>query len=330
MPPHARTRPRRIPFNLFAATVFQCLLCGSLYAQTGPALLVEPFPKEQLIDARGSWLFEDAGHVQGSNESLRLAFYETAGRVRILPGNLVSPRVGWDLEYIDLRGSTFRPLPSQLTDQSVGVAFPVAQIDDWIFGVALGLGYAGSSPYAEGTGWYGKGTAVAFRQFSEKDAIVFVLDYNANRTFLPDVPVPGFAYTRRVSPQLFYVVGLPVTSVTWKPTEHLSLEAGWIPIEEFHAAAGYEFVPHLSAFASLDYRSDAFKLEGLRGNDRLLFQQRARSSASAGHRAATGAARADGGARLRVGPGVQHRVRRERATKSPTSATSRTSGWGLR
>src|SRR5437764_10319039 len=139
MSPHAR-RPRRIPVNLLAAIVFHSLLCGSLYGQTGPALLVEPFPKEQLIDARGSWLFEDAGHVQGSNENVRLAFYETAGRVRIFPGNLVSPRVGWDLEYIDLRGSTFSQLPNQLTHQSFRVALPVAQFDDWVFGVALGLG----------------------------------------------------------------------------------------------------------------------------------------------------------------------------------------------
>ena len=43
---------------------------------------------------------------------------------------------------------------------------------------------------------------------------------------------------------LFYVVGLPLSSVTWKPFEKLSVEAGWLPIESFHAAVGYEFAPH--------------------------------------------------------------------------------------
>jgi hypothetical protein len=242
-------------------------------AQTGASLLVEPFPKEQLIDARGSWMYEDAGHVKGSDESLRLAIYESTGRVRVFPGSLTSPRVGWELEYLDLRGGPDL-LPRHLSDQSVGAAFPVAKIDQWIFGVALGLGYAGESPFGEGSAWYGKGTFVAFRQFSENDALVLILDYHGNRTFLPDVPLPGVAYTRRVSPSLFYVVGIPLSSVTWKPFDKFSLEAGWFPIESFHAAAGYEFAPHFSAFASLDYHSMAFTLEALDNNDRLLFQHR--------------------------------------------------------
>jgi len=263
---HARMR--------LAAAAFAALVTGNLIqAQTGPSLLVAPFPKEQFTDARGGWTYEDAGHVKGSDDSLRLGFYETAGRVRLFPGNLTSPRVGWEFQYIDIRGNPDL-LPGQLTDQSVGVAFPVAKVDEWIFGVALGLGYAGASPFGEGTAWYGKATAVAFRQFSDSDALVFVLDYDGNRTFLPDVPLPGVAYTRRVSPSLFYVVGLPLSSVTWKPLDKLSVEAGWYPIESFHASAGYEFTPHWSAFASLDYRSSAFRLEGLSGNDRLLFQQR--------------------------------------------------------
>src|SRR6185503_17377079 len=45
-------------------------------------------------------------------------------------------------------------------------------------------------------------------------------------------------------------------------------------IESFHAAAGYGFAPHWSAFASLNYHDSAFKIDGLKGDDRLLFQQR--------------------------------------------------------
>ena len=263
---HARTRT-------VSAALLTLLVCNLARAQTGATLLVAPFPKEQFTDSRGSWLYEDAGHVKGSDESLRLAFYETAGRVRLIPGNLTSPRAGWEIQYIDVRGDP-SVLPGQLTDESVGVAFPVAKVDEWVFGVALGAGYAGASPFGEGGAWYGKATAIAFRQFSENDGLVIVLDYDGNRTFFPDIPLPGVAYTKRVSPSLFYVIGLPLTSVTWKPFEKLSVEAGWYPIESFHAAVGYEFTPHWSAFGSLDYRSSAFTLDDLRGNDRLFFQQR--------------------------------------------------------
>ena len=278
---HARKRQRLARRTLVTAaglTVFA--VCDPATAQTGPGLLVTPFPKEQLIDTRGSWAYEDAGHVKGSDQSVRLSIYESVGRVRIFPGSLTSPRVGWELEFVDIDagrsigGDDFDLLPGQLVDQSIGVATPVAKIDEWVFGVAVGLGYAGGAPFGEGSGWYGKATAIAFRQFSENDALVFVVDYDGNRTFLPDVPLPGVAYTKRVSPRLFYVVGIPLSSVTWKPFDKLSLEAGWYPIESFHGAAGYEFAPHFSAFASLDYHSSAFTLDGLAGDDRLLFQHR--------------------------------------------------------
>lgn len=250
-------------------------IAGIAQAQTGPALLVEPFPKEQLIDTRGAWTLHDGGHVKGSDESARLSFYESTGRVRLFPGSLTSPRVGWQLEFVDVDlGGDSGLLPDQLTDQSIGAAFPIAKAGDWVFGMALGVGYAGAFPFGEGNSWYGKATAIALRQYSDKDALLIVLDYNANRTLLPDIPLPGIAYTRRVSPTLFYVVGAPVSSITWKPIEKISLEAGWHPIEAFHAAAGYEFAPHWTAFGSFDYHASAFFLKELDENDRLLFQQR--------------------------------------------------------
>ena len=243
---------------------------------------MEPFPKEQTLHTQGGALFLDSGHVKGSDDSARLSFFESTGRVRIKPGDLTSPRVGWELEFIDVDlgrpGADTRPelemMPGQLIDHSIGVAFPVAKVDDWIFGIALGLGYAGSSPYGESNAFYGKATAVAFRQFSETDALVLVLDYDRNRTFLPDVPLPGVAYTRRFRPDLFFVVGLPLSSVTWTPIEKLTVEVGWLPVEAFDAAIGYEFAPHWTVFGNLEHRSGGFFLDELDDGDRLLFQQR--------------------------------------------------------
>jgi hypothetical protein len=265
---------------LIAAALATFCICGPAIAQTGPALLVEPFPKEQLIDTRGSYLVLDAGHAKGSSDSARMSFYESTGRVRVVPGSLISPRVGWELEYIDIdlgrgaAGSETDLLPGQLIDHSVGIAFPVAKLDEWILGAALGLGYAGGSPYGEGHAWYGKATAVAFRQLSKKDALVLALDYDGNRTLCPDVPLPGVAYLRQVDDTLSLVVGLPLSSVTWKPFPNFTAEFGWLPIESFHAAVGYELVPHWTVFGSLDHHTAAFFVDGLGENDRLMFQQR--------------------------------------------------------
>ncbi|HZN69759.1 MAG TPA: hypothetical protein VFB66_31075 [Tepidisphaeraceae bacterium] len=246
-------------------------------AQTGPGLLLEPFPKEQLTDTRGGFLAVNGGHVKGTDESVQLSFVESTGRVRVIPGNLISPRVGWDLEYVLVNadgGALDDALPSELTDHSVGVAFPVAKVGEWIFGVSLGVGYAGGTPWADGSGWYGKATAVGFRQLREREALVFAIDWDGNRSFLPDVPLPGFAYTRGVGDTLTFIVGIPLSSVTWKPLPKLSLEAGYFPVESFDAAIGYGFAPHWSVFGNLEYRSTAFWLDEIGGNDRLIFEQR--------------------------------------------------------
>jgi hypothetical protein len=270
---------RMRPHLLIASALITLGICGSALAQTGPALLVDPFPKEQLIDTSASYLMLDAGHAKGSDDSARLSFYESTGRIRVVPGSLISPRVGWDFEYIDIdtsatADSNVDAIPGRLIDHSVGVAFPVAKVEEWIFGAALGLGYAGASPYGEGHAWYGKATAVAFRQLSKKDALVLVLDYDGNRTLCPDVPLPGVAYLRQVNDKLSFILGLPLSSVSWKPFRNFSAELGWLPIESFHAAIGYEVVPHWTVFGSLDHHTAAFFIDGIGDNDRLMFQQR--------------------------------------------------------
>jgi hypothetical protein len=262
---------------LIAGVFAALLLPVSARAETGPALLLKPFPKEQFIDASGGgFLMLDAGHVKQADESARLSFFESTGRVRVIPGSLISPRVGWAIQYIDLDlgSGAVGALPAQLTDQSLGVAFPIAKIDEWVMGLSLGLGYAGSSPYGEGGSWYGKGTFIIFRQFGEEDALIFVLDYDRNRTFLPDVPLPGVAYTRRIDPTVFFIVGAPLTSVTWTPTPQLRVELGYILVETFDAAIGYEVTPHVSLFGNLEYRNTGFFLDEIGDTDRLFFQQR--------------------------------------------------------
>jgi hypothetical protein len=269
---------KRLAFAAPTACVLAAvLLCTSAHAQTGAALLLKPFPKEQFIDVSGSYLALDAGHVKQSDESARLSFYESAGRVRVIPGSLISPRIGWDTSYINLNigsGALADFLPGQLLEQSLGVAFPIAKIDEWVLGLSFGLGYAGGSPYGESGSWYGKGTFIMFRQFGEEDALIFVLDYDRNRTFLPDVPLPGVAYAKRIDPTVFFVAGVPLTSVTWTPVKNLRVELGYVLVESFDVAVGYDVIPHLTLFGNLEYRNTGFFLDELGDVDRLFFQQR--------------------------------------------------------
>ena len=267
-----RRSRRRWPLALVALAIV--CFCSAARAQTGPRLLLKPFPKEQAIDAHGDALLLDQGHVKESDEDFRLSFYESQGRWRVLPGNLISPRIGWDVKYLDLE--TSHPgLPEQLTDQSLGVAMPVAKFGDWIVGTSLGVGYAGDSPFSDGDAWYGKASVAVFKLFNESDALIFVLDYDGNRTILPDTPLPGVAYTKRMAKDLFFIVGLPVTSIEWRPDDRLRVEFVYTMVDSFDASVGYEFTRGWTAYGGFESRKEAFHIDSLPANyDRLLFQHR--------------------------------------------------------
>lgn len=272
MRPQHSDEVQRSARRLLLGGLFALATAGAAHAQTGAGLLLEPFPKEQAFDGRAEGLVFDGGHVQKTDEDFDFRIYNTQGRVRLFPGELASPRLGYDFTYLDTESSA---LPRQLIDQSIGVAFPIGKFDEWIVGLSLGIGYAGDTPFGDGDAWYGQGTLAVFRQLSEHSAIVFVLDYNRNRDFLPDIPLPGVAYTTVLEPNIELTAGLPLSSVKWKPLEGLEVQASFTLLDNFSATIGYEVVKNLSIFANYTRYSHNFFIDGLPQNtDRLLFEQR--------------------------------------------------------
>src|SRR5207247_9999835 len=178
---------------------------------------------------------------------------EAQGRWRVQPGNRISPRIGWDATFIDLH-TDFAGLPDQLTDQSVAIAMPIAKYGDWIVGASVGIGYAGDAPFGDGDAWYGKGTLSVFKLFNDTDALVFALDYDGNRSILPDVPLPGVAYPRRVARDFFFVIGAPVTSIESRPDERLRVELAYTIPDTAHASAGSAFVKGCPIFGNFQSR----------------------------------------------------------------------------
>lgn len=265
--------PRRIrAAHLLTAALLALPAAPAALAQTGPRLLVEPFPKEQLLDVRAEALFFEGGYTKETGEDFDLRSYRTEGRFRLDPGNIASPRIGYEFLYLDTESDL---LPERLGDYSVGVGFPIGQYEDWIFALSLGIGYAGDGGFEDGDAWYGQGTALAFKQIDEHSGLVFLIDYDRNRSYYPDIPLPGVAYTRVLSDQLEIVVGVPVSSLRWKPVERLEVGLNYLLPDRLEASVTYEVADHLSVFGRVRNVSEAFFLDDLESNhDRLLFEQR--------------------------------------------------------
>ncbi len=248
------------------------LLAQSSHAQTTPDLLVKPWEDGQAVDTSTEGTFEAAGHTTETSDTTRLSEFHEFGRWRIFPDNDATPRIGYDFLYYNTQSSD-PVLPRNLYDTSIGFAQPIGQFTNKWFAVVTGaVGYAGNSLFDDSSAIYAKGDIIVGRQWGPDHALIVALDYNGNRTFLPDCPIPGFAYTNRYNPQLKYVLGLPYSSLTYDPADGLEVEAGYSLVETFEARIGYEFVKHFLVYGDYMDRLAPFHLDTLPGDYRLFLQ----------------------------------------------------------
>lgn len=224
---------RRYAPSLFFVPAF-LLVCiagsANTLAQTGPELLLAPVPEELKLDANAYVGFRDTGHDKATDADFRLDIFETQGRFRLNPGDVASPRIGYSFSYLNI-DSSIAGMPEHLVNQSIGFAMPIAQQDGWIVGFSVAAGYAGDSFFGDGDAFYGKAAIGVFKQLSPTDTIAIAIDYNGNRTFRPDLPLPGFAYIKRVDERLLLTLGIPVTSIEWQPIDKLRVQFGYLLVD---------------------------------------------------------------------------------------------------
>ena len=270
----ARTHVRLSSLSI-VPLFFILMTASPARAQSGASLLVKPWDKDQLVeDQTDGYLFE-GGHT-GNHEAghdFRLFALESSGRFRIMPGNVASPRLGYDITYLDAH-TRYPGFPTQLIDASFAGGTFLSKSNGWVTGITLGVGDAGDDAFARGTGWYPKADFVLAKEFNENDAIGIGLDYDGNRTFLPDVPLPGVGFSHRFDPKLKMVFGVPVTSVDWKPIDRLEIKLDYTIIEDLDANIGYQIIPHWTVYGGFQTRRGAFHIAELPDHRRLLFQQR--------------------------------------------------------
>lgn len=242
-------------------------------AQTGADLLIKPWPKGQHCEMQGGITFLDDGHTSNA-DNLQMTFYDASGRVRIWPEQRADPRFGWDVKYIHL--DTNDPaLPSKLVDTSVAFGMGVAEQDGWQAGITAAIGYAAAGAFDDGNGWYAKADFAIGKEFKEGQSIGFVLDYDGNRTLMPDVPLPGFEYRTQLDPKLLLAVGFPFSSVRWRPIEQLTIDAKYVFPDDGQVRVDYEVIKDFGLFAEYLLRQDAFHNDAFANtHDRLIFQQR--------------------------------------------------------
>ena len=161
-------------------------------AQTGPDLLIKPWPRDRVVETESSAIFYNettTGNApdDGSSRYARFTLneYSSEGRARLFPRDenvRADPRFGYNVEYLKL--DTNDPnLPKKLTNESIAFGMGIADYDGWLAGISAGIGYAGAGAFQDGNGYYGRADLAVGRDLDKNTTFGVVLDYDGNRSF---------------------------------------------------------------------------------------------------------------------------------------------------
>lgn len=262
--------------SCFTALLLACP-AAPLLAQTGPSLMLLPWQEDQTAQVVGGVSYQDT-ETDGADFDLDLTRVESRGRFRLDPGSDYEPTLGYEYTYLDLNTSD-PMLPSRLVDFSIAFGGQLGTTDfglsygDWRVGYTVGVGYAGDVPFHDGHAWYGLASVFAVQAIDRDTQWIVALQYDGNRTFLPDLPLPSVTYRARYNEQVTYALGFPFSSLTWKPDDRWTVmlrTALFISITarvEYEAADGWVF------YGAFEREVDAFQLDGDNSRRRLIFSQ---------------------------------------------------------
>jgi hypothetical protein len=264
---------------LIAGALCAAGLLGDASAQTGPGLLIAPFEPDKNYELNGSAVLLDRGESDNGGGDFQLFVYDAWGRMRLdldefLPGvDRAQPRAGFEVTFLDVDDDA-GVVPANLVDASVGLGIGVLSEGSWIAGLTVGVGYAGAGAFGDGDAWYGKADLVVGYQIDDEQQVGVVINYDGNRSFMPDVPLPGVIYRRRVDSRFDIGVGFPFSDITWRPVGPLTLKLTYFIPEDLSFEAEYKIGDSFAVFAGFLSRNEAFHSNDLDNNlDRILFQQ---------------------------------------------------------
>ena len=243
-------------------------------AQIGPSLVIEPWkPEPHWADTVDEPTFIEGGEARGTDEEIDIFYWDSFGRVK-LDRHDPDPSFwfGYRVLAVDV-DTELSELPPGLMDIAVVAAAKLGETDTWQWTVIGGAGTANDMHFSNSDAIYGIGNINASRALDEDRSLHIGLNYNGNRTFLPDVPLPYATYEHRVGDDLSYTLGVPQSGVTWRPIEPLTLTAQYTVPTNIHANASWHFTDSLSTFAEYAQTLDGFYIDE-HDNRRLFYEWR--------------------------------------------------------
>ncbi len=239
-------------------------------AQNAATALFRPLPEDRAYDFSANYWGQSKGESEQTNRDTRLSSYQATGRFLLDPADRQSPTAAVSWNQLNTHSSD-PALPDDLVDVSVAGSITRSLDDDWLLSVTAGGGFAGDNAFTDGSAFYGLANITAIRSLGEDRGYMLILDYNGNRSVLPDIPLPGFVYFDRLNDEVAYSIGLP-GSITWTPDSATTLNAVVTP-GGVSGSIEHEMDDRLTLFGRFDNSVRSFHIDTDAGNRRLFFKQ---------------------------------------------------------
>lgn len=174
--------------------------------------------------------------------------------------------------------STGERFPDELWDIQVGAAYRHKFDNGWIGGASLAVGSASDRPFNSIDEVIVKALALLRVPHGARNAWLFSLIYQSDEEIfsdIPNIPVPGIAYQWVPSDRLALVIGVPFSSIEFKPIDKLTLEAQYFPVRRVRARATYEVFRPLRVYVGFDWDSDHWLRADRRHNgDQFVYYEK--------------------------------------------------------
>jgi hypothetical protein len=174
--------------------------------------------------------------------------------------------------------------PGELWDVRVGAGYRHTFENGWIGGVTLTVGSASDEPFASEDELIVRAVALLRVPHGERNAWLLSLLYTSGEEYLTGlsgVPIPGIAYQYAPWDRFLAIIGIPFSSVQYRPLEKLTLEASYVPVRRVRVRATYALFRPLRLYAGFDWDHE-FHFRANRGdNDDKLYYYEKRLTAGA-------------------------------------------------
>jgi len=154
--------------------------------------------------------------------------------------------------------TTSDPFPGNLWDVGFGTAYRKKFENGWISGISVDFGSASDKPFFSWDEMTLSANLFTRIPHAEQNAWLFLLNYNNNREFWPNVPIPGVGYMFQKDKLYRITVGVPFLFAEVRPWKDLSMEFSYFPVRTVHGGINYTLVKDLTIYGNFDWGNDEF------------------------------------------------------------------------